>query len=61
MDLEKKLNHFKDYYNQYRVHSALEGDSPSERCCEIHRKLINLDSYTWQSHCAGLFQTPILA
>ncbi len=61
MDLERKLNHFKDYYNQYRVHSALEGDSPSERWSEIHRKLLNLDRYTWQSHCAGLFQTPIVA
>jgi len=61
MDLERKLNHFKDYYNQYRVHSALESDSSSERCSEIHRKLLNLDRYTWQSHCAGLFQTPIVA
>ncbi len=61
LDLERKLNAFRDYYNQYRVHSALEGDSPSKHCNEIHRKLINLDRYTWQSHCAGLFQTPIAA
>ncbi len=61
MDLERKLTHFKDYYNQYRVHSALDGDSPSERCGEIHRKFLNLDRYTWKSLCAGLFQTPIVA
>lgn len=60
-DLERKLNHFKDYYNQYRVHSSLNGDAPSEHCGEILRKLINLDRYTWRSHCAGLFQTPIVA
>ncbi len=61
LDLERKLDHFKDYYNQHRVHSPLEGDAPSERCGEIHRKLINLDRYTWQSHCNGLYQTPALA
>ena len=60
-DLERKLNHFKDYYNQYRAHSSLNGDAPSEHCGEILRKLINLDRYTWRSHCAGLFQTPIVA
>ena len=61
MDLERKLNHFKDYYNQHRVHSALEGDAPSERCGEIQRKLITLARYSWQSHCGGLFQTPFVA
>jgi len=39
----------------------LNGDAPSEHCGEILRKLINLDRYTWRSHCAGLFQTPIVA
>ena len=59
IDLERKLNHVKDYYNQYPVHSALKGDAPSERYNKIPRKLINLDRYTWKSHCGGLFQTPV--
>jgi len=59
--LERKLNHFKDYYNQCRVHSALNGDAPSERCGEISRQLVNLNRYTWQSYRHGLFQTPIAA
>ena len=61
LDLERKLNHFKDYYNQYRVHSALDGDAPNERCDEIQREPINLERYAWQTHCTGLFQTPIVA
>ena len=61
MDLERKLNNFEDYYNQYRVHSSLEGDAPNERYGKILRELINLDRYTWKSHCGGLFQIPVAA
>jgi len=59
--LERKLSQFKDYYNQYRVHSALKGVTPSERCDEFHKKPINIEQYNWQSHCSGLFHTPIAA
>ncbi len=61
LDLERKLNQFKDYYNQYRVHSALDGKTPSERRDEFHDEPVNLDRYNWQSHCDGLFNTPIAA
>lgn len=61
LDLERKLNEFTDYYNQHRVHSSLNGNSPSEQRSEIHRKLINIEHYDWQSHCNGLFQTPVAA
>ena len=61
LDLERKLNEFKEYYNQHRVHSSLEGNSPSEQCGEVHRKLICTDHYNWQSHCHDLFQTPVAA
>ena len=59
LDLERKLNKFKEYYNQHRVHSSLEGNSPSEQCGGVHRKLISTDHYNWQSHCHDLFQTPV--
>ncbi len=61
LDLERKLNQFKDYYNRYRVHSALDAETPSEYGGEIHSKLINLEHYSWKSHCTGLYQTPTLA
>jgi len=28
--LERKLNEFKDYYNNYRTHEALSGESPAQ-------------------------------
>lgn len=59
LDLERKLNQFKNYYNQHRVHSSLEGNTPREHCEEFPTKLINFDAYSWQSHCGGLFQTPV--
>ena len=58
LDLELKLQSFKDYYNQYRTHSALQGQTP------IHNpqsKGAELKNYCWQKHCRGLYQTPIAA
>ena len=61
LDLERKLNLFKDYYNNYRVHSALEGRAPAEYRGDICRKPITLDNYSWHFHCGGLFQMPVAA
>jgi putative transposase len=30
VDLERKLNEFKDYYNHQHVHASLGGDTPAE-------------------------------
>jgi len=30
VDLDRKLNEFKDYYNNYRTHEALSGESPAQ-------------------------------
>ena len=57
-DLEKKLSTFVDYYNKYRVHSSLSGQTPSEKGHERYLKAINLDKYRWLSHCGGMYQTP---
>lgn len=61
IDLHRKLQQFKEYYNHYRVHSALAGDAPSERYDKIPRKVLDLERYAWQSHCGGLFQIPVAA
>jgi putative transposase len=59
-DLEDKLLDFRDYYNNHRTHSSLEGRPPdqdsrgSELSAVIH-------SHQWQSHCRGLYQTPTAA
>lgn len=57
-DLELKLSAFKDYYNRYRVHSALKGQTPIET---PEFRDAELKSYRWRKHCRGLYQTPIAA
>ena len=49
-DLERKLQHFRDYHNHGRVHVSLKGVTP---VCSTDRKVVDLDDYRWQSHCAG--------
>jgi transposase InsO family protein len=58
VDLENKLLEFRDYFNSYRVHHSLEGQTPDKR---EPRLVANLTSYRWQSHCRGMYQTPIAA
>lgn len=58
VDLENKLLEFRDYFNGYRVHHSLEGQTPDKR---EPRLVTNLTSYRWQSHCRGMHQTPIAA
>jgi transposase InsO family protein len=57
-DLELKLLRLKDYYNRYRAHSALEGQTPIKN---PESKGAELKLYRWQTHCRGLYQTPIAA
>ena len=61
MDLERKLTDFQSYYNHYRVHYALEGDTPSDVSGKPVLGHASLDHYQWTSHCRGLFQTPLAA
>jgi len=60
-DLERKLETFRQYYNTHRVHSSLDGDTPSEITNEtvIHRA--DLNNFQWRSHCRKLFQLPAAA
>lgn len=57
-DLERKLQHFRDYYNRGRVHASLKGVTP---VCPTDRNVIALDDYRWRSHCRGLYQLPAAA
>ena len=58
IDLELKLLSFKDYYNRYRAHSALKGQTPIKN---PEASGAELKLYRWQTHCRGLYQTPIAA
>src|SRR6516164_4268902 len=59
-DLEAKLIDFQNYYNFHRTHAGLGGRLP-EPMGDGSGLLIGLDSYRWQSHCRGLYQTPTAA
>jgi len=60
-DLERKLEAFRQYYNQNRVHQALGGDTPVVFSGNSQTQCADLGGYSWVSHCNGLFQTPIAA
>ena len=60
-DLEEKLGDFQDYYNAHRVHQSLRLKTPDEAAGKEPTTLADLGKYVWNSHCRGLFQTPIAA
>jgi putative transposase len=59
LDLENKLIDFQDYYNNHRTHASLKGQTPDQHSSS--QPVADLHSYRWQSHCHGLYQTPIAA
>jgi putative transposase len=61
VDLARKLDDFRTYYNAYRVHRALDGVTPAQRADAPSPASAKLASYAWKQHCRGLFQTPMPA
>jgi hypothetical protein len=61
IDLKRKLEEFRIYYNESRVHQSLSGSTPGEISGKPPPTRALLDHYAWQQHCRGLFQTPIAA
>ena len=61
VDLTRKLNAFRDYYNASRVHRSLDGTTPAQRTGATLPTPTSLDHHAWRQHCGGLFQTPTAA
>ena len=61
VDLERKLEIFKGYYNHFRTHSSLDGNTPAEISGDSVAQPAPLNNYTWEKHCGGLFQLPVAA
>ncbi len=61
VDLERKLNLFKQYFNEERAHSSIEAHTPAEAAGRAPDTPLNLGSFRWKSHCGGLFQLPVAA
>lgn len=60
-DLGRKLNTFKDYYNDHRVHASLDGRTPDQISTGALPALARLERFSWKQHCCGLFQMPVAA
>ena len=60
-DLERKLEVFRDYYNDQRVHSSLDGDTPAQISGEAIVKHADLQHYRRRRHCRGLYELSITA
>jgi transposase InsO family protein len=61
LDLTRKLDAFRVYYNEFRVHRSLDGTMPAQCAGAEPPTPAKLSSYAWRQHCQGLFQTPIAA
>ncbi len=51
IDLERKLNEFRIYYNAVRVHRSLEGVTPAQRANAPSPAPAALNHYVWRHHC----------
>jgi len=60
-DLQRKLDEFKSYFNQARVHAGIEGRIPDHPAELAESNVASFEHYRWQSHCQGLFQMPAAA
>jgi transposase InsO family protein len=61
IDLERKLEEFRAFYNDHRVHQSLCGRTPGEQTGQPPAARAVLTDYAWRSHCRGLFHMPVAA
>ena len=61
LDLARKLDDFRNYYNNHRTHAVLSGLSPARFGQTARQDVADLNDYGWKLHCRGLFQTPVPA
>jgi transposase InsO family protein len=60
-DLTRKLDAFRCYYNEQRVHRSLGGSTPAQRAGASAPAPATLHHYGWRQYCHGLFQIPVAA
>jgi putative transposase len=61
VDLARKLDFYKIYFNQGRVHASLGGNIPLHKSGDLEIKKANLSNYDWKSFCNGLYKLPFAA
>jgi transposase InsO family protein len=58
-DLSRKLDQYKNYFNEVRGHLSLNGKTPLQQTEKTNVPETDIRNYEWLSHCNGLFQLPI--
>ena len=61
LDLARKLEMFRCYYNEQRVHRSLGRTTPAQRAGASSPASATLNHYGWRQYCLGLFQIPVAA
>ena len=61
VDLKNKLISYQEYYNNARVHEALNGGIPQHVADGSSIKIADLKNYRYHSYCRGLFKIPFAA
>ncbi len=59
-DLQKKLDTYKDYFNQSRTHAGINAMTPENKSTG-NKEVLSLNNYKWKKHLRGLVQLPIAA
>ena len=60
-DLKRKLDAYRQYYNEARVHYSITGVPPNQFIDSTAPDPIDLDPYAWKKYCGGLYSVPIPA
>ena len=60
-DLQRKLDLYKQYFNEQRTHMGLNGNIPTHVANNTTSNVVNLNNYKWKQHCRGLVILPIAA
>ena len=58
VDLKRKLDKYKTYYNESRVHSGISGRKPAKVYREERSVPSQVTRLTWKKFCNGLFVVP---
>ena len=61
VDLERKLENFRHYFNDSRTRASFEGSTPAEVSGDVIVHPPTLCNYIWEAHCDGLFELPLAA
>jgi len=61
VDLERKLEEYRTYFNSSRTHAGIEATTPAVKGGKSPAPPISLEQYRWKKHCRGLFELPVAA